>query len=91
MDEQDSAMMMQNTKAIENSKANLKQGSLGRDIVTAKVQELKSNFIMLGQNFKDEAKLVRDSVENDKELGRTHPDTQVKQTAEMKKKAAFIL
>ena len=65
MDEQDNAMMLANTKAIENSKANFAQGSLGRDIAFTKIQEMKSNFVMLGQNFKDEVKIVKESIEVD--------------------------
>ena len=52
---------------------------------------MKSNFVMLGQNFKDEVKIIRDTVESDKQFGRTDPKTQLKQTEDLKKKAAFIL
>ena len=67
--------MLSNTKSIENCERNIQQGSLGRDIAFAKIQELKQNFIMLNQNVKDELDIIRKSVDNDRDTGRTNPKT----------------
>ena len=58
--------MLTNIQNIENSKENIQRGTLGRDIALSKIQELKLNFVSLGKNFKDEVKLVHDSVETDR-------------------------